>query len=262
MQTVVFNRITHKVAGLNRSAFPLEYAMSLPYEITLSKIVEEVHGKNQKTNAQGLPLYKDNVTVDEFGRETYDEVTEAHKAVAFEEIANTYVIDGKEVDVPAQVPTEWVDLEPVMIDNVVNQTVSFQDDPYAFTYEEVLEAKKASIQANNLRQLVYYDEDFNLESFSTNLASFAANMGDGILAIHPGGQVRNEKIPLGTPAKTIQLYLESAPNIKVEVGATVTSFVEFKDGIAQLSTAADQVYVRFTNTSDKFRDVYAFGILI
>lgn len=262
MDNVLFNRISNQVAGLDRPAFPMEYAVKLPYEITLSKSVKEVQGEKQKTNEEGQLLYKDNPEVDEFGQETYTETTESKRAVAFEEQTFTYVIDGKEVQVKDQVATEWEDLPPVMVPDEVSRTVSFQEAPFEFTYEEVLQAKKEALQAANLRKLVHYDEDFLPGSFSTDLASHAANMGDGILALHPNGQARTEKIALPAAASTFQLYLEAAPGVKVEVGATATSFVEFKDNIAQLPAAEDAVYIRFTNTEEKYRDVFAFGILI
>lgn len=263
MENVIFNRNTHQVTGLNRPAQPGEYSVAFPFVLVLTKIVSEVMGQKQKVNEMGQLLYKDNVVVDEVsGRETYDEVTEVRKAVAFEEVVNKYIIDGEEVEVPGQVPTEWVDLDPVLIDDVVQKSVSFEENPYIFEYVEVLEAKKDALQKANLRKLVHYDEDFNLEGFSTDLVSHAANMGDGILALHPGGSCRTEKIALGSAVKTVQLYLEAAQDVKVEVGATASSFVECKDGVAQLPVAADEVYIRFTNTTDKYRDVFAFGILI
>jgi hypothetical protein len=262
MNNVVFRRADHKVAGLNRPAFLAEYSVLLPYAIVLSKAVASVMGQKQKTNEAGQLLYKYNVVVDEFGQENFDEVTESQKAVAWEEVVNKYVIDGEVVEVPGQVATEYVDLEPVLIDDVVYNSVSFQDNPSIFEYEEVLEAKKAALQKANLRKLVHYDEDFNLEGFSTDLAAHAANMGDGILALHPSGSCRTEKIALGSAVKTVQLYLEAAPDVKVEVGSTANSFVEFKDGVAQLPSAASEVYIRFTNTTDKYRDIFAFGILV
>lgn len=252
MKNIIFNRSNDKVAGLNRLAFSMEYAVQIPYVITLSKTVTEVQGEKQKVNDQSLLLFLDGE----------NEVTESKKAVTFEEVEHKYMIDGKEVVVPGQVPTEWEDLQPVMVPNEVYKTVNFQENPFEFTYEEVLEAKKAALQGNNLRKLVHYDEDFNLAGFSTDLASHTANMGDGILALHPNGQCRTEKIQLSTSAQTVQIYLESHPDVRVEVGSTASNFIEVIDGIAVLPQVSDAIYVRFINQSDRFRDVFAFGILV
>lgn len=268
MDTLIFNRIDHIVTGHNRPALLGEYAVRLPYPITLFKTVTDIQGKKQKTNAEGQLLYKDNVATDELGVETFDEVTEARKPIAWESVGrlNKWVDQEgipREEFVTVQEPTDWADLEPVEVDNIVSSGVAFQDAPNAFTYEELIEAKKASIQAANpARVLAFYDEDYPLENFSDELASHAANMGDGIMALHPnGGSCRTVKLPLGEMATVIQLYLEAQPDVKVEVGATSSSFVEVNDGLATLPAAADEIYVKFTNLADRYRDVYAFGIL-
>ncbi|MNO00083.1 hypothetical protein D3C81_2198840 [compost metagenome] len=47
----------------------------------------------------------------------------------------------------------------------------------------------------------------------------------------------------------------------VEVGATATNLTAVVDGVAELPGAADALYVRFINTAESYREVYAFGLL-
>jgi hypothetical protein len=161
-----------------------------------------------------------------------------------------------------QVATAWEELEPVLIPNVEQYPAYFSAQPSLFTYGELLAAKLSSIKkAYPGLDLVYYDEEFSLESFAVELADHAANLGDGLLAIHPGGRCRTVKLPLGKTTDTIQIYLEAQDGITVEIGATAANLIEVADSQVTLPAAADSVYVRFTNTAESYREVYAFGLL-
>ncbi|WP_281885706.1 hypothetical protein [Paenibacillus sp. YYML68] len=265
IMNAVLSRQDHSLRGLNRpAAGPGEYVVQLPYAIRLAKPVTYIDGEVPKTNDLGQPLYKDNVTVDELGAEAWDEVTERQKPVAWEERTTTYLVDGENVTTTAQIPIEWEERAPVMVPHQVTSYVTFEEAPALFTYDEIVAAKIESIQAvHKGLDLVFYDEDFSLEHFADELQSHKANMGDGIMALHPGGSCRTVKLQLGKATDTIQLYLEAQPAVVVAVGAkSGEPFVDFVDGIAMLPEPADAVYVLFTNTTDRYRDVYAFGLLI
>lgn len=267
MDNVIFSRQDHTVTGLNRQAGPAEYSLALPFPITVTKTLERVNGEMQKADENGLPLYKSTLILSEDGQERYIEVTTARIPTAFEEMTRDYTLvneDGSRTLVinTAQVPIEWEDLQPVMVPNVEQYLVSFADQPSLFTYDEIKAAKLVSLKkAFPDRHLIFYDEDFNLEHFSEDLAEHAANMGDGVMALHPGGKCRTTKLPLEKSADTIQLYLEAQDGITVEIGATTANLIEVIDGQVKLATAADSVYVRFTNTAESYREVYAFGLL-
>ncbi|QWU15666.1 hypothetical protein SAMN04487895_12710 [Paenibacillus sophorae] len=268
METVIFSRQDHAVSGLNRPAGPCEYTLQLPYPITAVKTLQRANGERQKTNGDGQLLYQSNPVPGEDGQETYDEVTTARIPTAWEEVTQEYKLVNEDGSVTpasntARVPTEWEDLLPIMVPNIEAYQVTFAEQPSLFTYDDLHEAKLVSLEkaSPNLR-LVYYDEDFEPASFSSELADHAANLGDGIMAIHPGGTCRTVKLQLGTAADTIQLYLEAQEGIGVEVGATVSGFVPVTGGVAELPEPADALYVRFTNTTDTYKEVYAFGILV
>ncbi|MNC74967.1 hypothetical protein D3C75_1264200 [compost metagenome] len=81
------------------------------------------------------------------------------------------------------------------------------------------------------------------------------------MALHPGGKCRTTKLQLSKAVQTIQVYLEAQEGVTVEVGATATNLMAIVDGVAELPAAADAVYVRFINTAESYREVYAFGLL-
>lgn len=149
---VLFNRATQMVVGLNRPARPFEFEVVLEGTPQLSKTIQEVHGQVQKKNDVGQPLYKDNVMVGELGQETFEEVTESRKAISFEDQTFTYrTVDEEGNETPitgtSQVPTAFEDLEPVMVDNVVHGSVSFEANPMHFHHDEVVGAPvKLSIE--------------------------------------------------------------------------------------------------------------------
>lgn len=129
------------VTGLNRPAMPFEFEAELQGSPILTKSVQEVQGQVQKVNEFGQPLYKDNVQEDG----SFEETTDSEKATDFEERDATHTLtddDGAETPVTqkVQVPVAFEDLEPIMVDDVVDVTFSFEDNPLAFSHEEVLAA--------------------------------------------------------------------------------------------------------------------------
>ncbi|MEK3943559.1 hypothetical protein [Paenibacillus sp. FSL H3-0310] len=267
MDSVTFNRMGHTVTGLNRPAGPFEYSLSLPFSVAVTKSIAGVNGEKQKTDEKGQLLYKGSLTVDDSGLETYDEVTTARIATAWKEVSQEYNLvneDGSTTPITntSQVATAWDDLQPVMVPNIIYNSVSFTEQPSLFTFDELNAAKCASLEkAYKGKLLLYYDEDFSLENFAVDLAEHSANMGDGVITLHPRGKCRTVKLPLGESVEKVQLYLEAQDGITVEVGATAGSLTAVVDGAAKLPSAADAVYIRFTNNTDSYKEVYAFGIL-
>ncbi len=266
MNNVIFSRTDHTVTGLNRPAGPAEYGLTLPFPVAVTKLLERTNGEKQKTNEEGQLLYCGKPVLEEDDSETVNEVTTDRIATAWEEVTQEYTLITDEGAVPIsstnRVATEWEDLEPVLIPNVEQYQVSFAEQPALFSYDDLKAAKLASIKkAFTGQELVHFDEDFELESFAVDLADHAANLGDGVIAVHPGGQCRTIKLPLGKSASTIRLYLEAQEGITVEIGAAAANLIPVADGQVKLTTAADSVYVRFTNTAESYREVYAFGLL-
>jgi hypothetical protein len=223
MNTVIISVENGMVAALNRPPLPFEREISLPYPLQLQKTIERVQGEKQKVNEHGQPLY-----LSPDGEET----TEAE--------GNT----------------------PIMVPNTINEFVSFENNPFEFTEEEVIAAKQKSIEQNSFNKVVYFNEMMEVDDFSIELASHSADMGAGFISLHPGGQVRTKKLQLGAAVERVELYAEVDESVKIEVGTSATNFVPVEKGIALLPEASDAVYVRFSNTSDTHRAmIKSFGIL-
>jgi hypothetical protein len=242
MNNVVYDRLTREVTGIDRQPLPFEASIHLPYAIDLKKTaIEDVEGTTlPKFNDEGQPLYLNDVEVD------------GGAIVVFEEVAYS----EKEVD------GEIVQLAPATEKAKRSVTYTLKGDFTKFTADEVIEAKKNAINDNELAELVYFDEDLDAKGFSTELASFEADTGVGFVAVHPGGEARTIKLPLGLSAQAIQIYYEGQSDIEIEVGSSASKFFPVVDGVATLDVLASEVYVKFTNLADRKREVHAFGILV
>lgn len=163
MNNVVYDLFTGQVRGIDRDPLPAERSIEIPYPIQLTKTLEEKTGNMvQKVNDQGQPLYKTNVTTDELGQETYTETTEAQTVTKYETQTFTYkvstdqtttetVMDSEgnptRIEVPvyttitptSEVPVEWTDNEPIMIEEVIRKTYTLERNPSMFTKEEIEE---------------------------------------------------------------------------------------------------------------------------
>jgi len=292
MKTILFDRISNKVKGIDREKFPHEYSVLLPYPINLNKTISEsTNEKIQKVNENDEYLYKDNIQIitDEFGNEieTYDETIESEKVIEWDEQTVTYRIasdeyttelqgliqeDGsiiqEEVKIPVyqeitnvvNVPKIIVKLEPVMIDQMVGKNYTLENGYMEF---DVLEAKKQSINNNNLLKIVAFDEDF----LDSNLNLSQISIGDGVLILH-GNNAELTTSPIQLPKTTnmFQIYLEAQPDITVSIsGDNGLTFTYFDSkGKVKLSTPTDNVIVKFTNTAttnNSNREIYCYALL-
>lgn len=285
MQTILFNRTSNFITGIDREKLPYEYSVLTPFPITLSKSIQESTGQQiQKTNSENQPLFKDNIQIDsETGIETFDEVTNPTKVISTQTVTNEYRIAtdqytsetiinelGKEeeIQIPiyttistsSEIPLETVELEPVLVEEFVNKTYTLENGYMEFDYEEILEAKKQSINNNNLLKIVAFDEDF-LES---NLNLSQISVGDGILVLHGNNaELTTSPIQLQKSTNMFQIYLESQPNITISIsGDNGLTFTDFDSkGKAKLPTPTDNVIIKFTNTSKNNREIYCYALL-
>ena len=239
MKSATFDLASGQITGVDRQPLPFEREIKLPYPISIMKTIQvPVPGmKVQKRNENGEPLYMDNMVVDEGGNlVSYEEVTYAEK-------------DGQA-------------LYPVLVDATLPKTYTFEENPVVFTYEEVVNAKKAALEANELTRLAYYSEDLDASEFSITLDSHDANMGRGFIVLNEFGTVRTKKINLGESVDRVEVYVEASEDVLVEIGTSATNFFPVEKGVANFPAPASEVYVRFTNTVDRKREIHAFGLLI
>jgi len=275
LQTILFDRSSNKITGIGREKLPYEYSVHVPFDIQLSKTVQESTGQLiQKVNSENQPLYKDEIVIDEItGEESYIEVTTSQKVTAFEIVKNVYKIAvseemveqvnefGETVLVPVPVyeeivtnsenPISWDDLEQIMIPEIINKTVTLENNMFEFDYEEVLEAKKQAINNNNLLSLCFYDEDF----LGNDLVLSGCSIGDGILILHPQGFITTPIITLTKFTSIIGIYQESQ-NSGLEF---YINDIPVIDGRIKLSTNVNEIIIKVSNPTNKNLELYCLG---
>jgi len=282
MKTILLNRSSNKITGIDREKLNFEYSVLLPFSINLNKTISEpTNEKIQKVNENNQYLYKDNIqiTTDEFGNkvEVFDETIESEKVIEWDEQTVTYRIasdeyitelqdviqeDGsivqEEVQIPvyqeitnvANVPKTIVKLEPVMIDQMVGKTYTLENGYMNFDYYEILEAKKQSINNNSLTSIVYMDEDF----LGNDLILSNCSIGDGFISIMPNGSVATPIIQLPKFTTIIELYTESHDGLVFKVNDTLV-----ENNRVKLPTQTDKITISVSNPTNKNLELYCLG---
>jgi len=293
MKTILFDRISNKITGIDREKLNFEYSVLLPFPINLNKTISEpTNEKIQKVNDNGEYLYKDNIQTitDEFGNEieTYDETIESEKVIEWDKQTVTYRIasdeyitelqdviqeDGSIVQEEVQiivyqeitnvvnVPKTIVKLEPVMIDGIVGRIYTLENGYMNFDYHEVLEAKKQSINNNSLTNLCFFDEDF----INNDLILSNCSIGDGILILHSGGVV-SKTVQLPKLTNIIEIYQESQNNgLVFEVNDVQVHFegdtIISSKGRVKLPEYINEITIKVSNPINKNLELYALGVM-
>jgi len=283
LQTILFNRSSNKITGIDREKLNFEYSVNLPYSITLSKSIQESTGQQiQKTNSENQPLFKDNIQTDEQGIEIFDEVTNPIKIISTQTVTNEYRIatdqfttettinefgEEEEIQIPiyttistsSEIPLETVELEPVLVEEFITKTYTLENGYMNFDYYEILEAKKLSINNNNLLKIIAFDEDF----LDSDLILDHVSIGDGVLILYPNSSVTTSPIQLPKSTNMFQIYLESQPDIIISIsGDNGLTFTDFDSkNKAKLITPTDNVIVKFKNKAINNREIYCYALL-
>ena len=256
MAQINIDRTTNK--AVNQPS-PLTYAIEVPEDFTLSKIIEVQEGEIQKSNEQGQLLYKINVATNPDGTEIFDETT-ADKTVTKteeKEIKTTYTDEnGKEITkiIIVENPTEWVYNNPIMIPNMTEKVITFENSPFEFTVQEILIAKFRNIleisSCDNLCADMFLNED------DMDLTDIKANTGVALMQLLPNGQAKTKELTLKTATKSFTL-LEFIADSEVDI---YINDIKFVSNFAVLTEATTKCTIKFVNTTDKLKLVKSYAI--
>lgn len=245
------DRITGKVA---LSPSNLTFNVTVEDDFNPSKTIEVIEGQKQKANEQGQFLYKTN-------NGSFEETTEARTVTKTEpkEVVNKWT-DEENVEhseaVEVEEPIEWVDNEPVFIDNIVNKTITFAEDPTAFTAEEILKSKYQSLLDNNSSyDYILADIFLNEEDIELSDKNHAANTGVAIMQLLPNGQAKTKTITLANSASIFSLLELEGNGVNV-----IINDVQFVNNKATLAADTDTVVIKFVNATNKPVDVKSYAI--
>lgn len=260
---IAVDRLTNEVKGLNVAPTPLYVTVEVAEDFDLTKTVTTINYENplvHKEDEQGRKLYKDNVSEDGL---VFDEVhyEDGKKPVKFEEkeVTNKWTEeDGQEYTeiVIVQVPVEFEELEPVMVDNYTTQTVSIKTHPQEFTLEEVLQEKYTKVLESSQKDYILADMFLNEDDIDLEDENHSANTGASILELLPQGQAKTKTIALQAQATEFELLEFKCPD-GVEVYLSGKKFV---NGKLTLTSPVSNCTIKFVNTTDKKITVNSYAI--
>jgi len=287
MQNVVFDRISRQIKRINtEETLPFERSIQLPFPITLSKQISiPTNQLIQKTNSEGLPLYKENITINpETNEESYTETLSHQTPTQFETQTIEYKIatdqfttelvdeiqpDGSvlqiEVQIPIyttitntiQFPTSFQENLPILIPEIIIRTVFLENEYLHFTAYEVTDAKIRSITANSLTPVVYFNEEMSVDGFDL----INCSSGNGFLIMHKNSETITHIIQLFTTTDTVRIYIESQPDIEVYGSLDNNNFIKMYKNRIKFDTPTTSVNIKLVNTSINNREVYCLGVL-
>lgn len=262
---IAVDRQTNKVVGIDIMQNPLNIVIKVPSDFELGKIVKRVDRMNpeiQKRDENGNLLYKD-IKAYENGKETFEEryYEGGKKPIKFKNVERIFkYVDqaGKkhEETREIEVPTEFEELEPVMIENLKDEFVTLKQEPTKFTLEEVLEQKYLNLLNESQYDFVLADMFLEESDLDITDSKHAANTGKGIVEILPNGQVKTKSIKLDTPSKEFCL-LDFQRDDEVEMYLAGKKFdsnkITFKEPIESLT-------IKFINNSNKPRRAFSYAV--
>lgn len=188
-----------------------------------------------------------------------EETTEVRSVTKSEpkEVVNKWSDDEGEHSetVIIQEPVEWVDNELIFIDNIVNKTITFAEDPTAFTAEEILKSKYQSLLDNSSYDYILADTFLNEEDIDIEDKDHAANTGMAIMQLLSNGQARTKSITLANSASSFELLEPEGSGVDIYIND-----VKFVNNKATLAAATSEVVIKFVNTTNKLVDVKSYAI--
>lgn len=253
------NRATGKV---EISPSPITFVVDVKDDFNLSKTIEVQDGEIQKTDEQGQLLYYAYEEVqdgaDSYFNQTEIETTEARTAIKTEprEVINTYTDeDGVKHSDPViiQEPVEWMANDPILLPNMVQKTITFTENPTAFTALEVLNQKYNMLLDNTpfdfIQAGIFLNED------KIDLTDIKANTGVAIMQLLPQGYAKSKTLNLKDSVDTFRLLEFDCDGVDILVNDK-----SFVNNELVLDKATDKIILTFKNTTDKYIDVKSYAI--
>lgn len=228
-------------------------------------------------------------TFDEEGNELTEETREMVPTGVFRDIFTVEELDEQKTDedgkplfhgVHVEQVTETVTSEPIEITedddrfeegleqasvDVTNQRLArFTEEPEAFTFEDVVRFKEASLVKGTLFGSASHFEGFEDSLFSLHLVDAGAHVGFQAFSLPPGASVRTEKLDLPKKSNMVFVRTEaSQPGITLKAGTLADSLEAVNArGEALFDGNAEAVYVQFHNPTDRTIDVRSFSLLV
>lgn len=272
---ILINKNSNIVKGHNIVPSPFYIVIEVPDGFNLTKVVDVEDGIKQKINELGELLFKDDILVDEeTGIETFTEVIDQKKVISFEEKEFEYKspiyenVEDSEGEIQsvlkeivkwtqkADVPTGYIELDPVMIPAFKKKMISILSDPNYFTADEVLENLYQDLLDETELDGILADVFLSEDDIDLDSKAHAADTGPGFVQLLPGGQCKLKQTNIEASAKYFKIIeFRADPGVEIYLAGK-----KFENGIIELSDPIESGTIKFVNTTGERKNIYSYAI--
>lgn len=226
---ICFNGLTKKIAGINLPASPAIFSIDVSDSFNLSKTVSLLNGYMQKTNEFGESIYK-----------------------CFDSYGDYKMIAVKDENDLENIKLEYINIEPVLIENYVENTVSLNCDYEYFTFDEVIyELQSEIVGKDNIHNILVSDFIGDESIYDLLQSEHSANTGIGVLQLLPGGMISTKILNITSPSRVFHLKSFNNP-ADISVYLNDERFIE---GTVTLTEDTTYCVVSFVNNTDDFINI-------
>lgn len=160
-----------------------------------------------------------------------------------EKIVTTETIKQVKETKTIQEVTEYEELDPVMIDNVIEEVITLADNPKKFTLGELLQYKQLDIIKQSTKQYTLADLFLNESDLDLTWQDHKANTGKAIVEILPLGQCKTKPINFGIITKEVEILdFKADEGVELEINYIDDTTIELV----------------FNNTTNELKKVYSY----
>ncbi|MCR8633498.1 hypothetical protein [Paenibacillus radicis (ex Xue et al. 2023)] len=154
-------------------------------------------------------------------------------------------------------------LDVALEDFIQPKTVTIEEDMSEFNFEDIRQHKERQLIRKTFYSIALLFENME-DLFSDSLSGYNADLWTDRISFPPDGTARTIKLQLPQAAATIGLRLEtSGDGLETEIGVLASELipVDARNEVT-FPDQVSEVYVRFTNSSDKRIDLFSFALLV
>ncbi|MNM68240.1 hypothetical protein D3C81_797920 [compost metagenome] len=126
-----------------------------------------------------------------------------------------------------------------------------------------MEAKGKKIVTDKLARTIILNEELDELDIDTSYKKHSANTGFKFLQINPKGQCQTTAFAIPVTTTRISIYLEADEGITTQISKDGKTFTDFdiKD-FYDFGQTIEKVYLRFINTTNEYKEIYSYGIIL
>jgi hypothetical protein len=137
------------------------------------------------------------------------------------------------------------------------KTVTFEESPQEFTYEDIIQYKYLNLVNESQLDELIVEVFTNESSIDLSYENHSGNTGFGFVNLPPSGKVKTVSYPLSSPQKVFNLLeFDGDEGIEIRYGNRLIT----KESPLVLTSPVDKISFILTNKADTPKDVRSFAV--